>query len=71
LERELCAYKQAGVEASVEIQNAARHVLEENERLRALLDGYPCLGRKRADFDSADGGLRVHGTFTSSYFPTL
>ncbi|KAF2494019.1 hypothetical protein BU16DRAFT_62105 [Lophium mytilinum] len=37
LETKLRSCEQTGVEASAEIQNAARRVLEENKRLRALL----------------------------------
>ncbi|KNG51598.1 hypothetical protein TW65_91084 [Stemphylium lycopersici] len=37
LEAKLRSYEQSGIEASSEIQNAARKVLEENRRLKAIL----------------------------------
>ncbi|KAK1918847.1 hypothetical protein P3342_010318 [Pyrenophora teres f. teres] len=46
LEAKLRSYEQIGIEASSEIQSAARRVLDENKKLRALLHEEECPSRK-------------------------
>ncbi|KAL5424448.1 hypothetical protein PMIN06_013052, partial [Paraphaeosphaeria minitans] len=54
LEARLREYEQVGIEASAEIQGAARKVLDENRRLRALLHER---GVSDSDIVAAMGGL--------------
>ncbi|KAF2645959.1 hypothetical protein P280DRAFT_532397, partial [Massarina eburnea CBS 473.64] len=55
VEAKLRGYEQMGVEVSVEIQNAARRVLDENRKLRSILYER---GVSEADLIEAMGGVR-------------